>query len=521
MSILDDTLGAAPISDAQPAGANPREGTTYNAAQEQIDKLTNINASSGVDWARVADLCARVLREEGKDLNAAVWLLCAWTSSHGIEGLGCGIHVLRDVLENYWSDLTPAVSRLRARRNQCEWLLEWLDTKLATPFEPVAASHLQRLVDDWDAIDSFWRSQDSDGPGFFRMRRRLLDLPVEAEVAAVVEPVALATEPATGPGVQPPTQQAPAAPRVAPAIAPMLTAVDVAVETNDSLEKSINSVFGSLTPVINFCLEQQATLPLLYRLSRQMAWMTIEQAPPAQANVTRLPAPPENQLESFTRLQASADPLDILRFCENRLGTYPFWLDLNRASHAALIRLGPGASTAASCVVQETRQLISRLPALAELSFADGQPFADGVTRAWIDELLQVDMKDAGGLDVIDQLIVDAKQAATEGLLEEALSRLQSRVQQSAAGRDRFRLRRAQCELLHRFDPRAQLTVALDVLLNEAQAVGLQQWEPELIRPLLEIAVAGGDSKARSEWNGRLAEIDLSSLWRLSRDTTL
>lgn len=516
MSVLDDTLGSAPISEDQPAGANPREGATYSAAQEQIDKLTNINASSGVDWTLLADLCCRVLREEGKDLSAAVWLLCAWTSTRGAEGLASGIHVLREVLENYWSELTPAVSRLRARRNQCEWLLEWLDAKLGSAFEPIPASHLQRLVEDWDAIDTFWKDQDSEGPGFFRMRRRLLDLPVLAELAPAVEPVALAAEPEAAPasGSQPQRAVAP----VAPAIAPVLPAVSV--ESNDSVEKSIGSVFSSLTPVINFCLEQQATLPLLYRLTRQMAWVTVEQAPPAQANVTRLPAPPENQLESFTRLQASGDPLDILRFCESRLATYPFWLDLNRASHGALTRLGASASAAASCVVMETRQLICRLPVLAELSFADSQPFADGITRNWLEELLGSDRESTGGLDAIDQLIAEAKQAATEGLLEDALSTLQSRVEQSAAGRDRFRLRRAQCELLHRFDPRAQLTVALDVLLKEAHDVGLQRWEPELVRPLLEIAVASGEGRARNEWSDQLAAMDLPSLWRLSRDTT-
>jgi type VI secretion system protein VasJ len=516
MSVLDDTLGASPVSDTRPAGGNPREGATYNGAQEQIDKLTNINASSGVDWVLLADLCTRILRLEGKDLNAAVWLLCAWTSNRGADGLVCGVRVLRDMLENYWNELTPAPSRLRARRNQCEWLLEWLDARLAGSFDPIPASHRQRLVDDWDAVDTFWKEQDNEGPGFFRLRRRLLELPVLPEAASVAEPVALAAEPSAEQGTQAVAQRSVSA--TAPAIAPVLAAVSF--ESNESVEKSIGSVFSSLTPLINFCLEEQAILPLLYRLTRQMAWMTIEQAPPAQANITRLPAPAENQLESFIRLQASGDPLDILRFCEGRLATYPFWLDLNRASHAALSRLGASASAAASCVILETRQLITRLPVLLELSFADGQPFADGITRSWLEELRGPGREGASGLDVIDQFIAEAKQTATEGLLEDALASLQGRVQQSAAGRDRFRLRRAQCELLHRFDPRAQLTVALDVLLKEAQDIGLQRWEPDLLRPLLEMAVAGGEGRAQSEWNSQLAAMDLSSLWRLSRDTS-
>jgi type VI secretion system protein VasJ len=77
MSCLDREVGSFAISLTHPAGTNPREGAAFSLAQIEVDKLNNIHAESGVDWQKVADACVKVLREEGKDFNAAVWLLCA------------------------------------------------------------------------------------------------------------------------------------------------------------------------------------------------------------------------------------------------------------------------------------------------------------------------------------------------------------------------------------------------------------------------------------------------------------
>ena len=366
MGCSETALGKMAISEASPAGSNPREGASFLAAQAELDKLTSIHASSPVDWNKVGDACASVLRSEGKDLNAAAWLLCAWTVTSGVAGLAAGVKVLRDMLETYWDELTPPPARLRARRNQVDWMLEWLDDRLAQTPQPVAADLLAGLLEDWDALDAFWNSKDSDGPSFFRLRRRLADLPVEAtapppevQVAAPVAvpaPVAAtpAPLPAASPVVSPPAVPAP---------------VPVGLPDNDeAIEKTVNSVFSTLTPLIGFCLDHRPTLPLLFRLNRQQAWMTLEQTPPAQGPLTRLPPPADSLKEGFERLQSAGEPLDILRFCEGNLASNPFWLDLNRASHAALSRLGGSATAAAAAVAAETLHLLQRLPTLVELS---------------------------------------------------------------------------------------------------------------------------------------------------------
>jgi type VI secretion system protein VasJ len=508
MSCTDQELGEFAISAANPAGLNPRDGDSYLAIQAEVDKLSSIHVDSPVDWPKVASLSAKVLREEGKDINVAVWFLCALTMTRGVPGLELGIKVLRSMLETFWVEMTPPPTRLRARRNQAEWLLEWLNAKLEEGLSPVPAEQVAALLVEWEALDKVWNEQDAEGPSFFRLRRRLAELPVEAQpepTPAVIQ--SQPTAPAATVGSQSHANTVAALPIAQAATLPSN------LDGDEAVENAINAALGVLAPLVTFCLDSRSTLPLLYRLNRQMAWMTLEQAPPAQANKTRLPAPAESQVESFTRLQTAGEVLDILRFCEGNLSNYPFWLDLNRVSHAALMRMG--ASAAAATVAEETRQLLSRLPTLAELSFADGQPFADGATQNWLDALAQTSSTGEGA-DVTQGLIDDAGHTAAEGKLTEAMAMLQSAAQQAQSGRNRFRLRAAQIELLHRFDSQAQLGVALDVLLREAQQQKLHSWEPELVLSLLGLAVTHEVGGSQSLWAEQLVSLDLPAFLRLS-----
>ena len=513
MSCLDREVGSFAISLTHPAGTNPREGAAFSLAQIEVDKLNNIHAESGVDWQKVADACVKVLREEGKDFNAAVWLLCAWTTLQGVSGLANGVHIVREMLELYWETLTPPPARLRARRNQAEWMLEWLTAKLEGNFDAVPGEQLAGLLEDWDAIDSQWRDRDADGPSFFALRRRLSQLPVQASVepiAAATQEVAPAVDAAAVPAT--PVAHAPSAPLPPAVLAPIQPLGGL--DSDEAIESAVNSVFASLTPLLGFCLESRTTLPLLFRLNRQSAWMTLEQAPPAQGCTTRLPPPSEAEHEAFSRLQSVGEPLDVVRFCEGRLTSYPFWLDLNRASHAALSRLGSEAMAGAASLALETRHFLARLPSLVELTFADGQPFANGATRSWLEGLAPT--ASGGATDALQTLIDEVGRDAAEGRLNQALARLQSAVREAGSGRERFRLRAAQCQLLQRFDPRAQLGVALDVLLQEATGLGLDRWEPELVRPLLELALAQDDGGSRAMWAQQLAAMDLPAFWRLA-----
>lgn len=506
---LDDGVGQVAISALSAAGNDPREGTAFLAAQAEIDKLNSINSRSVVDWERVAESSVKVLSEEGKDLSAAVWLLCAWCSLHGVVGLVAGVHVLRDLVEGYWSDFTPPLSRLRARRSQINWLLDWLDAKLAAGFTPIVQQQLARLLVDWDEMDRIWCELDAEGPSFFRLRQRLAELAVES----VEEPQLVLVEANFPNDTERGLAFAAVDVREAVVAQPVVPDVHMQGSESEVLERVLESNFSALRSVIGPGLQGLILPSLLFRVNRQTAWISLEEAPPSQAGMTLIPAPARSEAEVFAQVQAAGDELGIVRFCEGKLLTYPHWLDLNRVSHAALSRLGAKGAAAAASLALEVRHLLARLPELAELKYADGQPFADGATRTWLEALEPVICV---GVDSVQELIDSAVREAAGGELDAALQCLQERLGTFASGRDRFRLRRAQCELLHRFDPRAPLRVVLDVLLREAQAQALDRWEPELVQPLLELTLLYRDIGSRDMWSEQLAAMDLPVFWRLA-----
>ncbi len=97
-------------------------------------------------------------------------------------------------------------------------------------------------------------------------------------------------------------------------------------------------------------------------------------------------------------------------------------------------------------------------------------------------------------------MIDQAQQSAANGQLKEALTHLQASLPTAGNGRDRFRLRKAQYELLDRFAPSPQLQVALAGLLRQAQEQRLAHWEPALVQPLLESALGYPSSDATTAW---------------------
>ena len=233
---------------------------------------------------------------------------------------------------------------------------------------------LQGLDADAAAYQRFLKELSAHLRAF--LRRRLAQLPVQASAEPAPEPIAPPppTMATSVPPVDTPAPDAPPAPTSALATGAPLPKLPLlgpapaigALDSDEAIENAVTGTLATLSPLVEFCLESRTSLPLLFRLTRQMAWLTLEQPPPAQGHsmTTRLPPPPDSEVETLARLQSVGEPLDIVRFCERRLVAYPFWLDLNRVSHAALGRLGESAANAAASLAGEVRQLLARLPVL-------------------------------------------------------------------------------------------------------------------------------------------------------------
>lgn len=520
--------GKIPAQPGCPASESVRDGAAFASLQGQLDRLTDIHANAAVDWQMVVDTSISILTKEGKDLAVGTWLVAGLLETRDLNGLVDGVHVLRDLATEQWETMSPPASRMRGRRNQMQWLLDHLNERLRarrdaeTPRALTIDAHMQLLA-DWDALDTFWSAHDDEPPALFGMRTTLRGLPVE-EPPVQSEPTV--NEMPSSPAVQPSDGDLPASAgassrptraSAAPASAPRFQAVAGA-----DPEAAADDALTALHPFIEWCLHEHAFVPVLFRLNRACAWSALEQPPPDMGGTTRLMPPPFQTLNSFEQIGASGEAQSVVHFSESNLITHRFWLDLNRASHAALSRMG--ASDAAAAVGFETARLVARLPGLLSLKFSDGQPFADATTRVWIESFIGSGAAtSASAVDDLHELISTADADAAGGRLDEGLDRLQTAAQQSDGLRTRFRLRLAQCALLHRFDDRVDLRPMLQSLVTDVETYKLQYWEPELAQRCLALAAtiqqrwSTDDSTSYQTLMSRLASLDCRAAWKISQ----
>src|SRR5690606_3421282 len=166
---------------------------------------------------------------------------------------------------------------------------------------------------------------------------------------------------------------------------PVSTASPAMPASAEQAEAAVEQALATLHPLVDWFVQELPTAPILFRLNRICAWTTMARAPFAEGRRTRLPAPAAQLSDSFAQIVQTGEPEAVVRFAESRLASFPCWLDLSRASHQALLKLG--AAEAAAAVAFETGRLTARLPDLAQLTFNDDRPFADGATQTWLEGL--------------------------------------------------------------------------------------------------------------------------------------
>lgn len=459
------------------------DGEAFQALKAELEKLTGLY-SQRVDWHLVETLALSVL-EERREISAAVWLGCAWFKCRGLPGLVDACDLWWQLFDLHWETMNPPVARLRARRNQLLWLLDFLHAELKAEFEALEPSQWEQLQNRWQAIAGFWQRHDEQPVDFSRVLLACQALPCVA---------------------------------VQGALQPVQEAVLSELESESPPAVVCVTVPEALNALVSQCIEQSLLSPLLYRLNRLQAWSGIRQIPEAGPEGSVIPAPSCMQLEHFARVLEGAVAEHILRFCESHLSSLPFWFDLSRASHNALVQLE--AFEAAAAVVLEVNELLQRVPALAGQAFANGLPFADLQTQAWLaavqPELEPVHIAPAETVvDEAVQRIKAAEQLAARGQIGEALSELQRAVGASHAGRDRFSLRLAQCELMQRFGAGAAASALFESLLAEVHRQRLDAWEPALVQQLIALS-AKHNNDLSARWLPHLAALDGHAAWMLT-----
>ncbi len=513
-------LGTQAIAGPDASGKDVRNDPDFEAIEAEIAKLSSLSSSNLVDWPLVAKLSTDMLTSKAKDLSLACFLSAALLEARALPGLADGLQTIAGLLETYWDTLFPPLKRIRARRNSLEWLVERVvkraDETGWTALGPQSPELIANLMGSLQAIDKALLEKDSEAPSI----RPLMSL---VKSLAVVEVPDAATIAKASDKVQ--SSNA--------AHASSASAGPAAPDSAEMAEKALDKACADLAGIASWLLQANIANPLPYRLNRLAVWTPLNDLPPASAEKTLLPAPIAQVVDALARLTASQSDADIVAFAEAQLAAFPLWLDLNCVCAAALERLGGEHLAASREVSGETARLIERLPNLLHFSFANGMPFADSETQAWLQSWQSPGSADSpqsnqsgksgsksNSRDALKTLVGKAFALASSDNLAGGIESLQGRIEEGGSASDQLFLKIRLCELLLQERPGAALQAFALPLVECIDRYKLAEWEPALALDGLQLAyrVLSRDDAANPEavlLLQRIAALDASAAFKL------
>lgn len=537
-------LGADPIPGDAPAGTSVRSDALFETLEEDIRKLET-DGPTAVHWPSVVTRGQEIIGQRSKDLLVGVWLTHGLFSTEGLRGLAVGLSALRDMCEAHWAGMQPPAARERARVAAVEWLAGRIAPVLGT--DPPAEADWPVAIHAYDAADGLDRAlserltkeQASLGE-LIRALRPLRDearrglaerARLAAEAAAAAEAQKLAAEQVLAAASEVPAGQPVAT--IAPAAVSPATMTPAVTEA--SAPAAGLAAGGDLDVVLAQFPEAMRGLaerirqrdPLDARgavLNRTASWWRIRQLPPNQDGRTGA-APPVEEIALADGHRQAGRHLDAFHLLETMVWTAPFWLDGHRLAAAALAGLGGASSDAQAAIKGMLAGFSGRWPDLLRFTFADGRPFADDETRAWLGS--------GGGsqaaADPIQTLAAEARRMVAAGRAADAIDSLVAEGR-GARGRDRARVQLAQAQFCLDAGLVAAALPLLEHLDLEADRRDLEEWEPDFALKIAEArfrALTHADAPrlvpderrraALDATRARLARLDLAVAARLFR----
>jgi len=514
-------LGKEPIQPDQPAGQEARYTPEYEQLQAEIDKLSLPSASSGIDWRKVENLASIILSQKSKDLAVASYLAVALIYNRQVEGLAIGLQIYRDLLENFWETLYPTKARMRGRVRTMEWWVEKMETALASLAPASFSSELfQKIKENFDQIDDFISQHVEEPPALSPLRDYFRNIAETAVTQPAAEEKKVEEEK--------PSPRPPATPPAPARDEPEL------ISSAQEAQRALNSVWAKMREIAAYLFQENMANPQAYRLNRMASWSMVDNLPPAAEGKTKIPSPPGQVKNSLHDLQAKGNYEALVKAAEGKVSQFIFWLDLNRLVAEALTMLGPTYQAAAEAVKRETAYLISRLPGLAELAFADGTPFADLETKGWLKEIagstavtLSAPLTSSSAAsvqeeDLMSKEVAKAKEMIKEGKLLEAISGLQQQMQKSSSGKEKILWRLAVAQLLLEMKKPRPARPYLEQILQDIDNYHLEEWDPDLALQGLKTIWLGWNNASEpglkeklSDLILRIAKLDLAEAMRL------
>jgi len=471
----------APIVGANPAGGDISYDTDFESIKAEIDKLSSVDNSEPA-WSKIQDLGTLLLSQKGKDLRVVSWMGVAKVKTHAWIGFAEALVLYEHLARSFWDTMYPEARRARARVNAFAWMADMVHQHLLPREVALADGDAIRAADevlkDLDQLMADKLGDAYTGPGQLRslLRDKLRAIPEPVPVAAAVVVAAPGETAAPGP-----------ASRAAPAPPPGPSGVDDVPNAASAGGRVLLECAATLRAA-------DATRAWAYKLQRWGAWVSLEEAPPAEEGRTFIPSPGEDTRKQLEEMRDNQKWFDLLNTAEAMTSDYLFWLDPHRFVALAMDRIGPRFLAARETVGREVIYFVSRMPAVATLSFSDGMPFADAATHTWLEEESRKWGSGSGGSaassaasaedEEVAKRLAEAKKMAGEGRLADGLAIALALADRAADARMRFRGRLAVGKMALDGSRPELARAMLDHLVVDVERFGLETWEPAVCATL-------------------------------------
>jgi type VI secretion system protein VasJ len=523
-------LGRHPISTDKPAGVDIRYDPAFDELQTEVDKLSSPAAAGSVDWEKVCRFASEILMNRSKDLVAAGYLAVSLIYRRRNDGFAMGLNLYLDLLENFWDDLYPPKHRARGRIRALEWWAEKTESALKQQkdlsFPPV---QLDLIRNNLNRLEIHLSERLENVPSLAGIRELLNGLSSETEDVSRSETRMLSV-----PDTQ---EEVPSVQAGKEENVPGESSPNRDTASNQKAEHPLHEGMNRIREASFYLWQQDLALPICYRMTRNAAWYSVEDLPPAVSGRTRIAPPTTVEKNLLFDLRNKGDAEALLKAAEARLTQYIFWLDLNRLSAEALSRLGTRFEKAHQAVCQETAFLLQRLPGLEELSFSDGTPFATPETRQWLESIvfrggalaqvpLAIPDAPLGEIEtVIGNSIDEIQLLLRKGKLIEAMENVQERLRASSSSREKLLWRLALSRMLVDIGKPKLAIPHIDQILMDMDRHELEEYEPLLAMRGLRLAWFALDSQSEQKFKDRatdvlhrIGRVDMPEMVRLAKE---
>ncbi len=422
---LQDMVDAlvAPFAGEEPAGEDPRNTEEFEAIGNELAKIGGVDLVP-VDWSAVARDSAHLLRECGKDLRCAVYVLVSHLSLEGPESLPVGFSLINRLLERFGEGIHPR--RPRARKSIFSWLAERLDLQLQAGTLTLTGEARQALVADLDVTADLLSKLEIDTSAV----RSVQTLVIERSSVKLSE------------------------------------------------EEQRAAVLGRFDPefaqLAVHMLEHESLVDRTARGLRIHRWVLWDDVPTIEDGVLDTTIDHAVAEELWGLFEQQSWPA-LLERAETAFSSTPFWLDLTFYVARAATHVFDRAATTG--VIGVFRDLLTRVPELVEATDAAGQPLVSDFTYEWIHEAV-FEAQDTRA-DTNDVLPAEVRALFEEGRLRDALAEASAWISHPE-GRVRFSRSVILAEAFGAVNSAHNAHVVFRGLHNHLRQMTVKEWDPPI-----------------------------------------